>query len=141
MKKRKQQPPITIPLHPFQFHCELWVGENYDDSVKMARKRYGISKQEAAYIFDTSDFVAVLNPGEKCDEDLKQYSTIFVVGLYRDCELATIVHESYHLLQYLLKHVDGLKVSYKNQEWGACMMDYIFRQIHGAMEKYRTECP
>lgn len=45
-----------------------------------------------------------------------------------NCDTEIIVHEAFHVLMFLSKEC-GVEVNYESQEWGACMLEYIFKAI------------
>jgi hypothetical protein len=48
----------------------------------------------------------------------------------------TMVHELFHVVMEL-SFCSGVEVTRESQEWGACMIDYLFREISDE-NKYTT---
>lgn len=118
-----------IPLHPTEFTFDLWIVDNVDECIKQARKRYGLSNKSAAELFEHKQCVQLIECGKK--REIK-HKVQMGMNLQPDSTNGTIVHECYHLLHYLAYDCN-LPLTYEDQEWGAQMIDYIFRQVEKAI--------
>lgn len=121
----------NIKLLPTGWCFDLWVADDQEKCISEAMERYGLARHIAEGLFDTKNFVAFV----ECGENAKiKHSLRMMMCIEKDCKNAVIAHESYHLLHYLAKRAN-LEVTFEAQEWGACMIDYIFTQVEKNIRK------
>jgi hypothetical protein len=121
----------TVKLHPTEFSLDVWIGDSIEYFSELFNKRYGDSKEYYKETL-TLNQVMIIDPtdGSECAGERR------IVLNLDDFDLVTMVHELFHVVMEL-SFCSGVEVTRESQEWGACMIDYLFREISDE-NKYTT---
>ena len=110
-----------IQLCPVDHKMDIIVSEDKNDIIKFTKKRYGWKPSKREQV---NDLVYYIRTGKKCG--LKQQTRIVLV--LRKLDIGVIVHELIHVLWLLDEHFN-IEMTTNSQEWQACMMEYLYKQV------------
>ncbi len=112
----------TIKMNPTGFAVDVWKATDIDDLSKCFEKRYGKNKE---YYKDTINYDCCMTISSKQKSELKGKTRIVVVILHDKPHI--VVHELFHAL-FHLSNVSGAEIKYKSQEWGASMIERLYKK-------------
>ena len=121
----------TVKLHPTEFSLDVWVGDNVDFFAELFNNRYGASKEYYQNMLTLNQVMVIdSTDGSECGGERR------IVLNLDSFDYVTMVHELFHVVMEL-SFCSGVEVTRESQEWGACMIDYLFREISDE-KKYTT---